>query len=281
LRNRKVDFVVRYRLLALDVDGTLLDSRHQLQPRVARAVVATREAGLTVALATGKLFRSIRPQLAALGLSGPQICLNGAAIMEDEDGTPLYCAPLPDADRCAVIETVRQLAPETLISQFALDNIFVDREHPSLPVFEEYGEQRPTITHDLLPVDTPAAAKILVVGSPARMTALHAQVAPILGSRMYITTTMPEFLEFFQFDANKGFALRRLRETLGIAQEEVIAIGDGENDTPLLREAGLAVAMANGAAATRAVAQVIAPSNDEDGVAVVLERLLRGDPASQ
>jgi hydroxymethylpyrimidine pyrophosphatase-like HAD family hydrolase len=119
-----------------------------------------------------------------------------------------------------------------------------------------------------------------VVGSLEQVALLHERVAPLLGERLYITTTMPIFLEFFQFVANKGDALRRLRESLGIAREEVIVFGDGANDAPLLREAGLAIAMANGAEETRATAQIIAPSNDEDGVAVVLERLLRGEALS-
>jgi Cof subfamily protein (haloacid dehalogenase superfamily) len=266
---------VRYRLLALDVDGTLLDSHHQLPPRVARAVVAAREAGLIVTLATGKLLRSIEPLCATLGLRGPQICLNGSAIMEDVSAPPFWYAPLTAGDRCAVIEVVRRLAPETLISQFALDAIYVDREHPSLPVFEEFGEQAPEMTSDLLTVVEPPTAKILVVGSLEQIARLHEQAAPLLEQRLYITTTMPIFLEFFQFGANKGHALRYLRESLGIGQEEVIAIGDGANDAPLLREAGLAIAMANGAPETCAAAQVIAPSNDEEGVAVALERLLR------
>jgi Cof subfamily protein (haloacid dehalogenase superfamily) len=271
---------VRYRLLALDVDGTLLDSQHRLPPRVARAIISAREAGLIVTLATGKLLRSIEPLLATLGLTGPQICLNGAAIMNDVSAPPLAYTPLVESDRRDVIKAVRRLAPETLISQFALDAIFVDREHPSLPVFEEFGEQAPEIASDLLAVAEPPSAKILVVGSLEQVALLHEQVAPLLGKRLYITTTMPIFLEFFQFVANKGDALRRLRESLGIAREEVIAIGDGANDAPLLREAGLAIAMANGAEETRAAAHFIAPTNDEDGVAVVLERILRGESLS-
>jgi len=269
---------VRYRLLALDVDGTLLDSQHQLPSRVAHAVVAAREAGLTVTLATGKLLASIQPLMGILGLSGPQICLNGSAIMKDLITPPLWYAPLPDSDRRDVIAAVRRFAPETLISQFALDAIYVDRKHPATSIFEEFGEQAPEMTGDLLAVAEPPAAKILVVGSLEQVARLHKQVAPLLGERLYITTTMPIFLEFFQFVANKGHALKSLRESLGIAREEVIALGDGANDAPLLREAGLAIAMANGAPETRAAAQVIAPSNDEDGVAVILERLLRGEP---
>jgi len=175
---------VRYRLLALDVDGTLLDSHHQLPPRVARAVVAAREAGLTVTLATGKLLASIQPLMETLGLSGPQICLNGAAIMKDLNTPPLWYAPLTDSDRRDVITAVRRLAPETLISQFALNAIYADREHPALPVFEEFGEQAPEMTGDLLTVVEPPAAKILVVGSPEQIPLLHERVAPLLGARL-------------------------------------------------------------------------------------------------
>jgi Cof subfamily protein (haloacid dehalogenase superfamily) len=273
---------MRYRLLALDVDGTLLDSAHQLRPRVVAAVRGAAAAGMTVVLATGKQVRSIRPLLAMLGVSGPQICLNGAAVMESERAEPLAFAPLAEAARRAVIEQVRQAGLGFLISQFALDAIYVDeadRRHPSLGVFEEYGEQPPTLVPDLLATPLPAtplppAAKILVAGLPSQIPRLRAAVTPWLADQVYITTTMPEFLEFFAFAANKGHALVTLRERLGIPREATIAVGDGENDIPLLGEAGLAVAMGNARPATRAAADHIIPGNDEDGVAVFLEELL-------
>ncbi len=274
---------MRYRLLALDVDGTLLDSAHHLRPRVARAVSAATAAGISVVLATGKQFRSIHPLLGELGLVGPQICLNGAALTAGEREQPLAYAPLGDEERRAAIESVRRAAPDVLISQFALDAIYVDesqRQHPLLGVFEEYGEQAPTLVPDLLRAPLPPAAKILVAGMPSRMPELRAAVSPALHERVYITTTMPEFLEFFAFDANKGAALRRLRERLGVPREAVVAVGDGENDIPLLREAGLAVAMGNARPATLAVADRALPTNDEEGVAVLLESLL-GESSSQ
>lgn len=267
---------MRYRLLALDVDGTLLDSAHELRPRVAKALRAAAAAGLTITLATGKQFRSIRPLLDELNLCGPQICLNGAAIVAGEREPPVAFAPLAEEERRAVIERVRLAAPDALISQFALDAIYVDesqRHHPLLGIFAEYGEQAPTLVPDLSRETQPPTAKILVAGAPARMSALRTAVTPLLAARTYITTTMPEFLEFFAFHANKGTALRRLRERLDLPREAVIAVGDGENDIPLLREAGLGVAMANAGPATRAVADRVILSNDEEGLAVFLESL--------
>ncbi|HEX6817784.1 MAG TPA: Cof-type HAD-IIB family hydrolase, partial [Ktedonobacterales bacterium] len=266
-----------YRLLALDVDGTLLDSDHRLRPRVAQALRAVASAGFAITLATGKQFRSIRPLLDELGVLGPQICLNGAAIVAGEREQPVAYAPLLEDDRREVIAQVRRAAPDVLISQFALDAIYVDesqRRHPLLGVFAEYGEQAPMLVSDLPRASLPPTAKILVAGSPQRMAELRAVVTPALHQRVYITTTMPEFLEFFAFDANKGTALRRLRDDLGIPREGVIAVGDGENDIPLLREAGLGVAMGNARPATLAMANHVIPSNDDDGLAVFLEALL-------
>src|SRR5262249_48962040 len=143
-------------------------------------------------------------------------------------------------------------------------------------VFEEYGEQSPTLIPDLLMTPLPAAAKILVAGPPSQISALRAAVTPALAEHLYITTTMPEFLEFFAFAANKGQALATLQERLDMARAATIAVGDGENDIPLLREAGLAVAMGNARPATRAAADRIIPGNDADGLADFLEELLAG-----
>lgn len=265
---------MNYKLLALDVDGTLLDSAHTLRPRVAAAVRSAQTAGMVVTLATGKLLASVHPLLAEMALRGPQIVLNGAATQDSVTGEPERFCPLLAEDRRAVLAAVRESAPDVLISHFALDGIYMDRRHPWVRIFEEYGEGPPVYVPDLLAGDLPPAAKILISGPPERLAELRAAVTPLLAPRVSITTTTPDFLEFFDPAAGKGQALVALRERLGLPREAVVAIGDGENDLPLLAEAGLAVAMANGAATTRQAASIVAPSNDEDGVAVFIEGLL-------
>jgi Cof subfamily protein (haloacid dehalogenase superfamily) len=268
---------VRYQLLVLDVDGTLLDSQHHLRPRVTVAVRAACAAGLSVVLATGKLLASVAPLLDTFGVAGPQIVLNGAATLDSGTGDALRFCPLEEGLRRRVLALVRAADPDVLISQFALDTIYVgvdQREHPLLGVFAAYGEGPPVVVPDLDATTLPACAKILLSGKPERLAVLRAALALELPAGVSMTTTTPDFLEFFDVAAGKGQALGALRKTLGIAKEAVVAIGDGENDAPLLREAGLPIAMANGAAVTRAAATRIAPSNDEEGVAVVLEALL-------
>jgi Cof subfamily protein (haloacid dehalogenase superfamily) len=266
-----------YRLVALDVDGTLLDSTHRLRPRVIAAVRATHAAGLAITLATGKLLPSVEPLLGLLEVGGPQITLNGAATIVCESRAVLRFCPLPEEDRRAVITAVRAADPDVLIAHFTQDTIYMDRDHPLIDIFAEYGEGPPRLVPDLLASNLPVAAKILLSGPPERLARLRASLAPRFAGRVSITTTTPDFLEFFALDAGKGLALAALRAELGLSRASVIAIGDGENDLPLLHEAGLGVAMANGAEATRAAAHYVTASNDEDGVAMFLERLLRGE----
>jgi hydroxymethylpyrimidine pyrophosphatase-like HAD family hydrolase len=164
-----------------------------------------------------------------------------------------------------------------LISCFGLDAIFMDRPHPRSGIFAEYGETSLLPVADLLADDLPPTAKILCHGSHEQLAALRANLPPEeLPPGIIVTSTTPDFLEFFDAQAGKGLALAALCRELGIPREEVIAIGDGENDLPLFGEAGLAIAMANATAATKAMAARVAPSNDEEGVAVVLEALLGG-----
>jgi Cof subfamily protein (haloacid dehalogenase superfamily) len=242
---------------------------------VAAAVpAAATSSGLRVILATGKLLSSVQPLLDQMRLAGPQIVLNGAATCESKTGEPLRFCPLATAARQAIIELVQRYDPTVLMSCFGLDAIYMDKPHPDRGIFAEYGEKPTLLVPDLRAPDLDATAKVLLCGRADQL----ANLRQLLGSRLppgvIMTSTTADFLEFFDSQAGKGLALAALRAQFGIPKEAVIAIGDGENDVPLLMEAGLAIAMANGTPATKAVASRIAPSNDQEGVAVVLEEVL-------
>ena len=269
-----IPFPQRYRLVVVDVDGTLLDSQHRLPPRVAAAIPATQQHGLAVALATGKMLRSVRPLIEAMDLRGPQITLNGAALVLAETGEPLVYHPLRKEDRRVAIELTRASAPDVLITHFMLDTIMVDQpEHPLLPVLLSYGEKQITPVPSLLADDLPPAAKILLVGTHEQLGDLRRVVTPILEPRLTVTTTAADFLEYFDPAAGKGNGLAALLDILKLSHEAVIAIGDGENDLPLFEHAGLSVAMANASAAVQQAADLVIGSNDAAGVADFLDAL--------
>ena len=264
------------RLLVLDVDGTLLDSQHVLRPRVAAVIRRAGTSGFRIILATGKLLSSVRPLLDEMSISGPQIVLNGAATCDSVSGMPLRFAPLDPDAREATIALVRHFDPTVLVSCFGLDAIFMDEPHPRSGIFVEYGEgpQPPVLVSNLSAADLPPVAKVLLHSSHPQLRALRAFMQDRLPDSVMMTSTTPDFLEFFAAQAGKGLALADLRSRLGVEKEDVVAIGDGENDIPLFGEAGLAIAMASASSETKAAADRIAPSSDEDGVAVVVEELL-------
>ena len=271
-----IPFPERYRLIVADVDGTLLDSRHRLPERVAAAVRATQGRGLAFALATGKMLPSVRSLVEAMALHGPQITLNGAALVLAQSGEPLTYTPLRPEDRRLAIETVRAAAPDVLITHFMLDDILLDQpDHPLLPVLLSYGEKTIRPVPSLLAEDLPPAAKILLVGTHPQLRELRAIVTPILAERVIVTTTAADFLEFFNLGAGKGHGLDALLAALQIPSEAVIAIGDGENDLPLFARAGLSVAMGNASEQVRSAADLVIGVNDDAGVADFLDELLQ------
>jgi Cof subfamily protein (haloacid dehalogenase superfamily) len=269
-----IPFPERYRLVVVDVDGTLLDTQHQLPQRVADAIRATQQHGLAVALATGKMLRSVRSLIEAMDLRGPQITLNGAALVLAGTGEPLAYHPLRQDDRHLAIELTRASAPDVLITHFLLDTIMVDQqEHPLLPVLLSYGEKQITPVPSLLADDLPPAAKILLAGTHEQLHDLRRVVTPVLAPRLIVTTTAPDFLEFFDPAAGKGNGLAALLDALKLPHEAVIAIGDGENDLPLFAQAGLSVAMGNASPAVQQAADLVIGSNDAAAVADFLDAL--------
>jgi Cof subfamily protein (haloacid dehalogenase superfamily) len=269
-----IPFPERYRLIVVDVDGTLLDSQHQLPQSVATAVGAAQQHGLAVTLATGKMLHSVRPLIEAMDLHGPQITLNGAALVLAETGEPLVYHPLREEDRRFAIETVHATAPEVLITHFLLDKIIVEQpDHPLLPTLLAYGEKQIASVPSLLADNLPPAAKILLVGTRKQLSDLRGAVTPALEPRVIVTTTAPDFLEFFDPSAGKGNGLAALLDLVNQSHEAVIAIGDGENDLPLFAQAGLSVAMGNASVAVQQAADLVIGSNDAAGVADFLDAL--------
>lgn len=265
-----------YRLLAVDVDGTLLDSSHVLRPRVRAAVRALGRRGVHVALATGKLLRSATELVQSLNLTGPQITCNGAVIRDARGGELLAFWPLEDVE--FALEALREADPDLGIAWYSPDAIFTDHKGGDLDAILSAYHEPPLIRVARLDRRLPAPAKLLVTGSPERLAATRARVAPRLDGRVQVITTTADFLEFLSPLATKGNALRAIMRELDIAPDAVVAVGDGENDCSLLAAAGCAVAMGNAVAALCALATCRTASNDEDGVALVVEAMLAGSP---
>ena len=243
-----------------------------LRPRTRAAIRAAREAGIHAVVVTGRMFRSVRPYLDEAGLDDPAVCYQGAVVADPATGEFLLHVPVP-------LDLAREAIAAVEEEGFGL-NCYVDDE---LYVAEITAEARRYADFQHLELhvvgrllewlDSPPT-KLVVIGDPEVLDGLEARLKERFRERLYISKSLPFFLELAHPDVTKASGLGFLAERLGFAAGETVAFGDGENDVELLEWAGYAVAVANAHERVLAVADFVCPSVDEEGVAQTIEALL-------
>jgi len=263
---------MQYRLIAIDVDGTLLDDEEKLRPRVRRAVREAAAAGAEIVLCTGRGPASTLPLMAELGLSGAIITHNGAVVLESETRRILHEAKLPRRSAVPYLEYCRERGIHFDIS--TAFELYVEKEL-SREALEIYGRYwiRPIVRREPEPPEN--AVRITVFGSKEEIDDAEARWSGRSGG-LSVHRSDRRFIDLQHPEATKGSALERLARLRGLTRGEVLAIGNYYNDISMLRYAGRSVAVANAPAEVRAAAGEVTRSNNEDGVAVVLEELLHG-----
>lgn len=252
----------------MDVDGTLLRSDNTLSERNAAAVAAAGRLGWRVLLATGKPPWAIRQLAARLDLDGPHIVANGSALWAESSGTEML-ARIPDTGvRRSLAFGARHGVPRAISGPHGVFTEPTWGVPAVAAALREVGEEAPTVVADATAME-PDPWKIILI---LREGTAHPSVPVIEGGQW--VRTGPAFYETLPAGASKATAMRLLCARLRVAQSEVVAFGDSENDLELLGWAGRGIAMAHAPAAVRAAAGVVTAGNDEDGVAQALEPLL-------
>ena len=269
-----------FRLLALDIDGTLLDSRKKVSARTRAALDAARQAGVHLVLVTGRRYPAARRIADELGGDVPLVLHNGAMIVED--GEVLRCRPLLRETACLAIRLGRELQADPvvhaghrgeghlLVQGIAPSNTllvyYLDKSHPDVFTCEDLEA---AVTEDPL--------QVMFGGGMAEMAALLPHLSRGLGASARIERTVyPDhgvgILDVLEPSVNKAEALAFLQARWGIRAEETLAIGDNWNDHEMLERAGRGLVMGNADPAMRELGLEVLPSNDQDGVAVAVER---------
>ncbi len=265
---------MKYKLVAADMDGTLLTDDKRVTPRTAEAIRRVSEAGVYFCLSTGRPLGGVSRYLDQLGLTTPVIAYNGAVIVDPVTGDFLYEQGLePEA-----AEEIWRLGLEadTTIIVWSQGQLFVSRMDERVEKYKVISGVEPVVAGDLSPIAARGITKMLWYDEPERMDYLQTDIAARLTRPVNYATSNPRFLEFFDRRVSKAAAMERLGQRLGIAREEMIAVGDGFNDIPMLTYAGLGVAMANAPEEIKALCGHVTASNEEDGVALMLERFCLG-----
>ncbi len=262
---------MRYKLIACDVDGTLLDSRKRITPEVKDAVRRAEAAGAVFCISSGRPLCGLTDYIHQLGLHSPVIACNGATVLMP-DGEVLYeCCLEPDAAR-EILEFAERFDVTACV--WSHERLFTNRENERTRDYRRMSPLAPVVVNDFSTVCDEGVDKILWHDEAERVQRFMKIMDAEMHSEVNYFTSNPDFLEFVNIKTSKAKALEWLAEYLRISMSETLAIGDGFNDIEMLKAAGLGVAMGNSVPEIQAQCGWTAPTNDENGVAAVLERFV-------
>jgi hypothetical protein len=260
------------RLLALDVDGTLLTSAEQLSARTRDAVVAAARAGWDVALITGRPLPYVLPVARELGVGRYVVAANGSTVAEIASGSVLHQESIPGSLIRAALTPLRRALPGLRAAVTTTRGL---RTEQGFDVLAPLSRADAIVVDDATPLADDVVHSVILFIDGADTSALLARVVELAPAGLHVSPSgLPGSVELTAPGVHKGSGLAHLCGLLGVDRRHVVAFGDGLNDTEMLRWAGLGVAMANADAATKDIADEVTTSNDDDGVAVVVERLL-------
>ncbi len=257
---------------ACDFDRTLVGRDGLLRPRTRAAITRSQDAGIPVVVATGRMFRSVRPYLEEAGIADPVVCYQGAAVVDPTSGTFLLHEPIPlETAR----EAVRLLAglgypPNCYVG----DRLYVEQETEYSRMYAGFQHIPVEEVGDLAAWLQEPPTKLVAVADPDDVPALRKAVAAGLDGKVFLTTSLPYLLELGNPAVSKGTGIAFVTERLGLSLERVVAFGDGENDIELIEEAGFGIAVADGNPLLIERADWICPGPEEEGVAAVIDAYL-------
>jgi Cof subfamily protein (haloacid dehalogenase superfamily) len=268
---------VNYKLLALDLDGTTLGPALELNPAVARAIAAAQARGVLVTIATGRMFRSTLPYARQLNIHDPVICYQGALVRDPTTGE-IYQHVVTPGDLAA--EAIGMLLERDIFTIAYIDErLCVAEQRPELDLYLKWHPEGVEVVIDAelaALAREQAPTKLLFVADSEIAERETARLAAHFDGRLSAVRSHALFGELTALGISKGAALATLAARLGVPREQVIAIGDHENDLPMIAWAGLGLAMGNAIPAVRAAADAIIPTVEEAGVAWAIEHYILG-----
>jgi Cof subfamily protein (haloacid dehalogenase superfamily) len=264
------------KLIAVDLDGTLLNSDHKMSEANAKAIKAAIEAGVQVVIATGKTYASATWLYEKLNLKSPGVFSQGTVICEADGSIRSQQTLSPQVAR-----QILTFADDRgyLTGIYSGNRILVKKMNKRVEQLTTYyHEPMPVVTGPLQNVlDTHPVNKLIMLApdDSRRITALRWHISmQVNGGGRALQTGIGDQLEFLPPNASKGAGVKALVKDMGIPLNQVMAIGDAENDLEMLQLVGLGVAMGNAPESIKAVAKAVVASNDQDGVAEAIERFV-------
>jgi Cof subfamily protein (haloacid dehalogenase superfamily) len=263
-----------YRLLAIDLDGTLLTPppHKHITPRTYSALRNAADAGMIIVIATGQTLSVLQHVCAELPLEAPQIIENGAVIADVHSGTIFHERLMPPDLILPALAALRRLSLHR--AYHTLHRVYVDNDTPRARNW--YRPPVPPVIEvdDVANLYPLSCIKVAGIGEESTLREKRRELERIFDGKLHVTQSSFDIVELLHPEVSKGNALSMIAADLAIKPEEIVAFGDNHNDIGMLRMAGLGVAMGNAHEEVKAAADYVTLSNAQDGVAVVIEELI-------
>lgn len=274
--------------IAMDIDGTLTNDQKVITPRTRECLLAAQESGIKLILASGRPAQGLKRLAHELELDthdGLLVCFNGACVIDAQTDEVLYDQPMPADELAHLLEHLRAFNVIPWITQG--ENLYVEDAYRCMIELADGSEKnivkyerdacdlRIREVADLCDVArSEPVDKLLTAGDPVYLKAHYDEMYAPFKDTLSGMFTADWYFEYTARGIDKAQALEGALPKLGIEAADVVAFGDGQNDCSMLNWAGTGVAMANAVEETKAVAQMVTASNNEDGIAQALDNLL-------
>lgn len=262
------------KLIALDMDGTLLDNKSRLSARNKKALQEAMRQGISVVIATGRMYPSALPVVKEIGTDSPCVFYNGALVRNPHTGETMYSRGLGVEMTGEVVDYYR--SKNWYIQIYSEDRLYVvDESDPRAEFYTGIAKVPAVPLGDKFWSFRTDSTKLLGIALDAgEFKNMRDKTIGAFGGRLYIASSWGAFVEMAHPDVNKARGVGIAAKSLGIDPCDVLAFGDAGNDKEMLAWAGRGVAMKEAPDSVKAAADEIAESNDEDGVALVVEKYL-------
>lgn len=257
------------KLVAVDIDGTLVNNQKEITPEVFSAVQDAKAAGVKIVIATGRPIAGVKKLLEELELNQPDnyvVTFNGGLVQDTVTGQELIKETLTYDDYLDIELLGRKLGVH--MHAITKDGIYTaNRNIGKYTVYESNLVSMPIFYRTPEEMADKEIVKCMYIDEPEILDAAIAKLPPELAEKYTLVKSAPFYLEIVKKTVNKGAAILHLAEKLGLSKEQTMAIGDEENDRAMLEAVGSPVVMENGKEELKKIAKYITKSNEESGVA--------------
>jgi Cof subfamily protein (haloacid dehalogenase superfamily) len=258
------------RLIALDLDGTLLTDEKKIAEPTADALCALSKQ-IKVVLASARPPRSVRHLYKQLDLDTWQVNYNGALVWDEPNQTAVFHRPMPGELCKKIVDLARDMYEEVLVSCEIMDRWFTDRDDHTYTT--ETGKL--FSPDEIVPIDTICGnqiTKLMLLADPKIINRLEPLIFQKFGRQVLVVQSDPQLLQIMDPKCGKSVGLNVCCERYGVKPENIMAFGDAPNDVGMLQMSGIAIAMSNADKVVKDVSHWVAPSNNDHGVLAALKK---------